>query len=75
MKAQFIAETEKESKMLAKSSDMASFLFELENNFYKRFLHAEEQLKVGRLNWKEVYRELVRMMHEDYNIFTEDLIE
>lgn len=67
MKAKFISKDEKEINRLAKSLDMALFIFELRHNGWRRFKNSDYDYEKA---W-EVINELLNQ----YNINIDDLIE
>jgi len=52
-----------------KSSDMASFIWELKHNFWRKWKHDEDAFNLS--NYKEALGELM----EEYGINMDDLIE
>lgn len=65
MKAKFISKDEKEINRLARSLDMASFIFQLTHNSRKYYFDED-----GEKAWQRVLDLL-----EEYNINIDDLIE
>ena len=61
MKAYFKAEDEMESKRLAKSLDMAMFLWQLEHNF-----NYDRKYKI---------KDILKIMRNEYGINTNELID
>lgn len=66
MEAIFKSEDDMEIKRLAKSTDMALFIWELVNNGWREFKHTDYEYEKA---WDKIHKLL-----DDYNINIEDLV-
>lgn len=67
MKATFESKDPQEIKRLAKSTDMALFIWELVHNGWREFKHSDYDY--------EPYKDKIHQLLEEYNIDIDDLIE
>lgn len=67
MKAKFITKDEKEIKRIAKSTDMAIFIFELKNNLWRQFKHTDYDYHIA---WDKI-NELL----DEFDININELID
>lgn len=66
MEATFKSKDDMEIKRLAKSTDMALFIWELVNNGWREFKHTDYEYEKA---WDKIHKLL-----DDYNINIEDLV-
>lgn len=67
MKATFTSEEDLEIRRLAKSQDMALFIWELVHNGWREFKHTDYDYQKS---WDKIHQLL-----DDYNIDIDDLVE
>lgn len=60
---------ESRHKQCIKANDMASFIWELNNNFWRKWKHDESDFNLG------TYMEALSLLMDDYNINPDDLLE